>query len=176
MEELGLLLYLCLREIGFASSLEVEGRALWAVEHWSKARRLKLQGIRGQCGPGKGTWSAAGVQLLGGWVGTLWESGCEFHSQQGELWEDSGQLGSLEAGGLPLLSMGDGVEGGLRTRESSRSQAEVLGWGPGWLLEGLLLVFSCSGRVRHYAIAQTCSMPGFPVLHYLLECAQSYIH
>ena len=46
----------------------MEGRALWAVEHWSKARRLKLQGIRGQRGPGKGRWSAAGVQLLG-WVG-----------------------------------------------------------------------------------------------------------
>lgn len=79
--------------------------------------------------PGEG---AGGVQQTsscwGGWVGTLWESGCKFHRQQGSFGKTLGSSDSWRREGwVLLLSMEAGVEGGLRTRESSRSGQSCLG-------------------------------------------------
>ena len=65
-----------------------------------------------------------------------------------ELWENSGQLRPLEAGGLGPAAEHGGWGGGWAQNWGDQQEwAEVPGWGPGWLLEGLLLVFSCSGCV-----------------------------
>ena len=128
--------------------MEVEGRCLWAVDHWSKARRLKLQGIRGQHGPGKGQVECSRCPIVGVGGLALCGSLAVNSTASRELWEDSGQLRPLEAGGLGPAAQHGGWGGGWAQNLGEQQEwAEVPGWGPGWLLEGLLLVFSCSGCV-----------------------------
>ena len=38
------------------------------------------------------------------------------------------------------------------------------------------MVVQSRGRVQLFATTMDCSMPGFPVLHYLLEFAQTHVH
>ena len=105
-------MYRCLREIDrICFQCGSGGEVSLGCGSLEQSQEAETSGHQGPAWPRE---AAGGVQQMsncwGGWVGTLWESGCEFHSQQGAL----GRLWAAQTPG-----------GG---RAGSRCSAWGLGW------------------------------------------------